>query len=354
MNARHEEAAGIAVIGAGMVAGTHLAAIAASEKKLLLKGVLSRQAKNAENLLSKLNLPLLSEARIYTSLEEIASSDNVDFALLITPPNVRVDMVESLAKAGKPILMEKPIARNLAEARQIVETCEEADVPLGVVFQHRFREASIEAQALVASQRLGPLYLAEITVPWWRPQSYYEEAGRGSYTRDGGGVLINQAIHTMDLALSLTGPVSCVQAMTATTTTHEMEAEDFAVAGLRYANGAAGSLVASTASFPGASETIRLHFEKASLELVSGVLWLSWRDGRTEQLGEVASTGGGADPMAFTHEWHQAVIEDFVEALRDGRPPAVTGREALRVHSLIDAIEQSARSGCLTNLEADI
>ena len=197
-----------------------------------------------------------------------------------------------------------------------------------------------------------PLYLAEITVPWWRAQSYYDEPGRGTYSRDGGGVLISQAVHTLDLAVSLTDRVVSVQAMTATTATHKMESEDFAVAGLRFANGAVGSLVASTASYPGASETIRLHFEKGSLELNSGVLWVSWRDGKTEQLGEVTSTGGGADPMAFTHEWHQSVIEDFAEALRHGRSPLVTGRDALRVHHLIDAIEQSAKSGHVVKLEA--
>jgi predicted dehydrogenase len=111
---------------------------------------------------------------------------------------------------------------------------------------------------------LGALGYAEIAVPWWREQSYYDEPGRGTYARDGGGVLISQAIHTIDLALSLTGPVAEVQAMTATTRFHAMEAEDVAVAGLRFANGAVGSLTASTASFPGGAEWIRLHFERAS------------------------------------------------------------------------------------------
>lgn len=353
MNAKPEEAANIAVIGAGMVAATHLAAIADAPEKLQLGGILSRQAGNARGLLARLELPALANARIYEALDEIAASSSIDFALLITPPNARLNIVECLAKAGKPVLMEKPIARNLEEARQIVEICEKAEIPLGVVFQHRFRQASLEARALVESGSLGQFYLAEITVPWWRPQSYYDEPGRGSYERDGGGVLISQAVHAMDLALSLTGPVSSVQAMAATTASHDMESEDFAVAGLRYADGAVGSLVASTASYPGASESICLHFAKASVELKSGVLTVSWRDGKTEHLGEIASTGGGADPMAFTHDWHQAVIEDFAAAIRQGRPPLVTGREALRVHHLIDAIEQSAQSGRVISLEAE-
>lgn len=353
MNAKQGEGVRVAVIGAGMVAGTHLAAIADLAGKVRLEGILARQASKALDLLATLNLPPLADARVFENLDEIAVNDGIDFALLITPPNARIDIVERLANAGKPILMEKPIGRNLSEARRTVEMCERAGVQLGIVLQHRFRKASLDARALMDSGKLGSLYLAEILVPWWRPQSYYDEPGRGSYARDGGGVLINQAIHTMDLALWLTGPVTSVQAMTATTTTHDMESEDFAVAGLRFENGAAGSLVASTASFPGTSETIRLHFDKASLELDAGVLRVTWRDGRIQQLGEVTSTGGGADPMAFTHDWHQAVIEDFATALRDGRSPAVTGREALGVHHLIDAIEQSAQSGRETNLRGE-
>lgn len=138
--------------------------------------------------------------------------------------------------------------------------------------------------------------------------------------------------------------------MTATTRFHRMESEDFATAGLRFANGAVGSLVASTASFPGGAETIGLHFDKASLHLGSGVLTVRWRDGREERFGAAATTGGGADPMAFTHEWHQAVIEDFAGALVDRRPPVASGRAALAAHHLIDAIARSAAEGRITEV----
>jgi predicted dehydrogenase len=165
-------------------------------------------------------------------------------------------------------------------------------------------------------------------------------------------VLISQAIHTIDLALSLAGPVDSVRAMATTTRFHDMEAEDFVVAGLHFANGAAGSLVASTASFPGGAESITLHFDKASLHLQSGRLELRWRDGREETFGATGGTGGGADPMAFTHEWHQGIIEDFATALFENRDPAVTGEAALAAHDLIDAIIRSARSGQAEDLAA--
>ena len=124
-----------------------------------------------------------------------------------------------------------------------------------------------------------------------------------------------------------------------------MEAEDFVTAGLTFANGAVGSMVASTASFPGGAESIMLHFDRASLHLASGELVTRWRDGRVETEGATGGTGGGADPMAFTHAWHQDIITDFAAAIAEGRDPIVTGEAALAAHDLIDATIRSARSG---------
>src|SRR5690606_37836056 len=144
---------------------------------------------------------------VYSSVEEAARDTDVDFAIIATPPNARIDIVGKLAKAGKHILMEKPVARNTQEADGLVALCREAGVTLGIIFQHRMRAASQKARELVDGGTLGALGLCEISVPWWRAQSYYDEPGRGTLARDGGGVLISQAIHTIDLALSLTGPV---------------------------------------------------------------------------------------------------------------------------------------------------
>ncbi|WP_404403999.1 Gfo/Idh/MocA family oxidoreductase [Pelagibacterium halotolerans] len=330
------------LVGTGMVARTHLAALRAAAPRVWLKGVTARHVKSAQDFAESAGGETLT---IYPDIAAVAADDDVDVAVIATPPNARAMVVEPLALAGKHILLEKPVGRTSAEAEEVVRICEEAGVTLGVFFQHRMRAASLKAAELVDSGALGSFGLAEITVPWWREQAYYDEPGRGTYARDGGGVLISQAIHTIDLALSLTGPVAAVQAMTATTRFHQMESEDFATAGLRFANGAVGSLVASTASFPGGAETIILHFDKASLHLGSGVLTVRWRDGREESFGATATTGGGADPMAFTHEWHQAIIEDFADALTEGRAPAASGRAALAAHHLIDAIARSASEG---------
>lgn len=334
------------IVGAGMVAKTHVLACAASPEKIRLKAIVDGGSGRAKALAAEAAKHTGHHVAVHASIEEAARDEDVDFAIIATPPNARADIVVPLAKAGKHILLEKPVARNTQEAADLVALCRDAGVTLGIIFQHRMRAASQKARELVASGTLGELGLCEISVPWWRTQAYYDEPGRGTLARDGGGVLISQAIHTIDLALSLAGPVARVQAMAATTRFHKMETEDYVSAGLRFKNGAVGSLVASTASFPGAPESILLHFDKASLRLASGLLHVDWRDGRQETFGGAASgTGGGADPMAFTHEWHQGVFDDFVDAISSGRPPVVTGEAALLSHRLIDAIINSAETG---------
>ncbi len=227
----------------------------------------------------------------------------------------------------------------------LVEAAEAAGVRLGVVFQSRFREASLALKARLAEGALGELAAASIACPWWRPQSYYDEPGRGTLARDGGGVLITQAIHTLDLALSLTGPVAEVAALCGTTRVHRMATEDFAGAGLRFANGAFGALFATTAEYPGFPERIELIGTAATAVLAAGVVTLHHHDGRSERIGEEQATGGGADPMAFPHDAHRALLADFLDALDQDREPVPSGRAALRVHRFIDAVLRSSELG---------
>ncbi|MEO1308947.1 MAG: Gfo/Idh/MocA family oxidoreductase, partial [Pseudomonadota bacterium] len=235
----------VALIGLGMVAGTHVKAIAASDR-VQLSGLMGRNLDRAAAFAAE-HAP---DAKVYKSVAELAADPMLDFVIVATPPDARVDITRALVDAGKPILMEKPIERTLTVAQDIVAMCDEAELPLGMVFQHRMRPAAQELIQLVDEGMLGPIAAVEIHIPWWRPQSYYDELGRGTYDRDGGGVMLTQAIHTFNVALRLTGPVQRVQAMTRTTALHHMEAEDFVVAGLEFASGAVGSLFASTASFP--------------------------------------------------------------------------------------------------------
>ena len=340
----------IALIGTGMVAKTHLLAIADLKGKVHLSGVFSRSSANAEKFAKDAQELLGKEIKQYQSVEEIADDPEVDFVILLTPPNARIEITKTLAEKGKAILMEKPIERTLQAAEQIVEICQSANVKLGIVFQHRTRAASQKLADLMRANTFGKLCIVDVCVPWWREQAYYDEPGRGTYARDRGGVLISQAIHSLDLMLSLTGDVTQVQAMARTSALHKMESEDYVSAGLEFSNGAIGSLLATTANFPGDTEAIVLHFEKAVAELKTGELKISWHDGKTEHFGNETTSGGGADPMAFTHEWHQAIIEDFADSLLQNKDPLVTGKEGLKVHKLIDALVRSSAQKCAIKL----
>ena len=330
------------IVGTGMVSATHLAAIADLRDKVTLVGVLSRCPDKASVFAQSAEQQLGYAIRVYNSVQEIATDSAVDFAIVLTPPNARKEIVSVLAAAGKSILMEKPVERTSEAAAELVQICESGAVTLGIVFQHRMRASSQQLLTMIQQDAFGKLCIVEARIPWWREQSYYDVAGRGSYSRDGGGVLISQAIHSLDLMLSLTGGVSEVQAMASTTSLHCMESEDYVTAGIKFSNGAVGSLIASTASYPGESESLSFQFEKAAVTLQSGQLIIHWRDGRNETFGEDAASGGGSDPMAFTHAWHALVLKNFVDSLNSEIDPIATGRQALNVHYLIDAIVSSS------------
>lgn len=333
---------GVALVGAGMIARTQVAALSAIGDQIRLHTIISRHPERAASLAEHY---AGERPEFSANLATVTENPAVQFVIVATPPSVRIELIAALASAGKHILLEKPVARTTAEATRVVEICERAGVTLGVLFQHRMRASSKAALARIASGELGELGHVEISAPLWRDQSYYDTLGRGTYERDGGGVLITQAIHTIDLALSLTGPVASVQAMTATTPLHDMEAEDFAIAGLRFASGAVGSLVASTATFPHGEEVITLHFRNGSLRLSKYELVVYWRDGRID-IDVAEKHGDNAEgPVVQNHAWHQAMIEDFNAAIIESRAPIVAGRDALASHRLIEAIVTSSRLG---------
>lgn len=331
---------GIGVIGAGMGAKPHALALQSLAKDIAVLGVYRRDAAQRAAFCSTYGFP---EAESY---EALLADPRLDAVLVLTPPNAREAIVAAAAKAGKPVLLEKPVERTLAAAERIVALCDAADVTLGVIFQHRFRRASRYLAEAVAENRYGRLEAVHLVVPWWRPQEgYYDQPGRGTFAQDGGGVLITQAIHSLDLMLSLCGEVSAVTAMAKTTRLHQMETEDFVSAGLEFANGAVGAVMATTASFPGGPESITLNFERASATLTAGNLTIRTMAGETITEGEASEGGGGADPMAFPFDWHAAQIADFADAVRHGRQPVSTGHTALHVHRLIDAMMASAKAG---------
>ena len=280
------------------------------------------------------------------SLGTILEDDGVEAVAVFTPANTHCEIAMQAAAAGKHVLMEKPLDITTARAEQLVAACRSAGVKLGVVLQHRFRPAGMKLAELLAAGELGAIVGCSTIIRLWRPQSYYDEPGRGSFARDGGGVLISQGIHTLDLMMSLAGAIAEVTGFATTTPVHRMETEDMVCAAARFENGAFGTIDATTAAYPGFLEEIILTGEKGTAALRGTELLVQLQDGRKIEIEADRSAGGtGADPMAFPHDYHRAVMADFVEAIRNDREPKVTGEEALKVHRLIDALIETGRTG---------
>ena len=335
---------GVGVVGTGMAAKPHALALNDLKDIIEVKGIFSRNEEKCKLFAENYNFVTAN------NIEDISQNSEIDMVIIITPPNQRLELVDKLSRAGKHILMEKPIERSTEKAEKIVDICHKNKVSLGIVFQHRFRESSKKLKQLINENKLGPIYSVQVNIPWWRDQSYYDEPGRGTYERDGGGVLISQAIHTLDLMISLVGPVEAVQAISQRTPFHIMEAEDFVSGAFKFKNGAIGSLMASTSSYPGYPESIILNCEKGSAKLESGTLIIQWQNNKIEEFGETSGTGGSADPMAFPFDWHKSLIKNFALSLNDNKSTIVSGEEALKVHTLIDALIESSNKGILVKI----
>ncbi|MBP0437063.1 Gfo/Idh/MocA family protein [Tianweitania sediminis] len=330
----------IAIVGLGMAVTPHAKGLMDLGDTVEVVHAFSPSAERRRAFGEKFPFPLCD------NLQTILDDRSVEAVAVFSPANTHRDIGLACAAAGKHVLMEKPIDITTARATELVEGCRKAGVRLGIVLQHRFRPAGLKLRALLEEGELGRIVGCSTIIRLWRPQSYYNEPGRGSFARDGGGVLISQGIHTLDLMLSLAGGIGEVTGFATTTPVHQMETEDMVCAAVRFRNGAFGTIDATTAAYPGFLEEIVLTCERGTAALRGTELLVQFHDGRTVAIEPDRSAGGtGADPMAFPHDYHRAVMADFVEAIRNGREPKVTGEEALKVHHLIDALIETGRTG---------
>lgn len=337
----------IAIIGLGMAVTPHARGLVDLADKVEVVHAFSPSEARRNAFAARFPFPACD------SIDTILNDDSVEAVAVFTPASTHRDIARQCAAAGKHVLMEKPLDITTARAEELVAACRDAGVTLGVVLQHRFRPAGMRLAELLRNGELGRIVGCSTIIRLWRPQSYYDEPGRGSFARDGGGVLISQGIHTLDLMLSLAGPIAEVTGFATTTPIHRMETEDMVCAAARFANGAFGTIDATTAAYPGFLEEIILTCEKGTALLRGTELLVQLQDGRTITVEPDRSPGGtGADPMAFPHDYHRAVMEDFVDAIRQKREPKVTGEEALKVHRLIDALIETGRTGAAVQVPA--
>lgn len=329
----------LALIGLGMAAKPHCLALRDLSDQIEVVTAFSRSAERRAAAARDWGLPVVDD------LDRLIADRSIDAALILTPPTTHLDLVKRCAAAGKHVLLEKPIEVTLALAEETVSVAEQAGIRLAIVFQHRFRPRAITLARVIAEGRLGPLLSASAAIRWWRGPDYYAQEGRGMKARDGGGVLLTQAIHTLDLFLALVGePVREVAAFAATSRLRRIDTEDVVAGALRFANGAVGAIDATTLAYPGFPERIEIVGEHGTALIEGEGLTIAFKDGTRLVEGTAASAGGGADPMAFDHGPHRALIADFLAAIVEERPPVTNGRGALAVHRLIDSLLRSSES----------
>ncbi|MFO7973938.1 MAG: Gfo/Idh/MocA family oxidoreductase [Candidatus Hydrogenedentota bacterium] len=258
------------------------------------------------------------------------------------------------AKAGKHIISEKPLEVNTERIDKFLQAVDEAGIKLGCIFQNRFADGSQLVKQALDKGRFGKLVLGDAYIKWYRSEEYYKSGSwRGTRRLDGGGCLMNQGIHQIDLLLWFMGKVKRVSAKTSLVAHKGLEVEDLACALIEFENGSMGVIEGSTAIWPGHPARVEVHGDQGSVILEDGTLrFWDFKEAQPEdekiraEMPQAAAGAGASDPLAnVTHEGHRRQIQDFTEAIVEDRPPLIDGREGRRAVALIEAIYKAAESG---------
>ena len=344
---------GIGIVGCGMIARFHVRAlndIPGTRVTALFDQVPAAAEKLQKEAHEKWDIRCDTTADMDTMLKR----KDVDIVIITTPSGKHMEPAVAAAQAGKHVVVEKPMEITLERCDRIISACDQNNVKLCTIFPSRFGDANVELKKAVTSNRFGRLTLGETTCKWWREQSYYDQGGwRGTWALDGGGALMNQAIHNVDLLLWMMGDATHVMGFTSTLAHERIEVEDTAVACLRFKSGALGVIQATTSVWPGYPKTIAIHGDQGSAEIEQDDL-LRW-DFKAPQPGDdalrqrfaqkVGASGGSSDPSAISHVGHARQLADFVEAIQKGRPPQVDGREGRKAVEVILAVYEAQRTG---------
>lgn len=334
---------GFGIIGAGTIAGFHAQAIA-QLKGARLVGVASRSLENARKVADKHGVLATSDTAA------LLAHPDLHVVCITTPSGAHLEPALAAIRAGKHVVIEKPIEITTARVDEILAAADQARVRVVPIFQGRFGDGARTVKAALDAGRLGRLVLASAYVKWHRTAQYYT-GYRGSLGLDGGGAVINQAIHGLDLLQWFAGLPTEVFAWQTRRVHTGIEAEDTAAATLRFPDGALGAFEASTALWPGWSRRLELCGEHGSISLEDDRIakW-EFREARPEDDairagGSNALGSGASDPKAINTEGHRRQLQDLVDALTAGRAPALDGREGRKAVAFVNAIYESARTG---------
>lgn len=348
---------GFAIVGCGVIAPFHARAIAELPNARLV-AVCDVDRDRADAFAADFG------AESYAELHSVLDRRDVDVVSVCLPSGLHGAAGVPVVEAGKHLLVEKPMDITLEAADRTIEAARRHGVVAAVVSQHRFDAGIQRLREALEAGRLGRPLLGDAIVKWYRTQQYYEGAQwRGTWKLDGGGALMNQAIHYLDLLLWMMGPVERVFARTATVD-HEIEVEDVALALLAFRGGGMGTIQASTAVYPGMPERLEITGSGGTVVVEAGqvTVWeLKDEKGDTDPYGSTstvarvpAQAGGSADPSGISHEGHRLQIADLLEAIETGRDPLVTLEEGRRTLETVLAVYRSARSGREVTLGAAV
>ncbi len=339
-----------------MIARFHTRALA-EVRGAKLVALVSRHETNARAVAEMVGHP----CDVCTDLKPVLSRPDVDVVIVTTPSGAHLEPAIAAANAGKHVVVEKPLEITLDRCDRIIEACDRRHVKLCTIFPSRFGDANQALKQAVVSGRFGRLTLGETTCKWWRPQSYYDEGGwKGTKALDGGGALMNQAIHNVDLLSWIMGPVTHITGFIGTLAHERIEVEDTAVACLRFSSGALGVIQATTSVHPGFPKTIAIHGNRGSVVIEQDDV-LRWEfnpetsedKAVREQFAQKTGASGGANnPAAISHVGHARQLADFVNVLESGAEPGVDGREGRKAVEIILGIYRSAETGRTVELKS--
>jgi UDP-N-acetyl-2-amino-2-deoxyglucuronate dehydrogenase len=324
----------VVVVGAGFGAGAHLRAL--HEMGCRVVAVVTRRPDRADAVHR-----LFPDARVCWPAVD-ALDVGADLAIVASPAGTHLDVAREAARRGIDLVVEKPLEASLDRAEDLVAAARDGGVGLAVCLQHRAKPAGRELRSLVGSGALGTVTGGAVTVPWWRPPAYYDEPGRGTYARDGGGVLITQAIHTLDLFLAAVGSPTRVRAA-ATRAAQPMEAEDTIAGVLDYGGGRLAPVYATVAAYPGRDEELWIS-GTAGTAFVRGADLLRYTaPGADPEIVVTGPAGSTAvDPGAMPTAWHRSLIEDALRSFATGGQPLAGGESALVTQRVVAAMYRSA------------
>lgn len=331
-----------AILGPGIVAQNHQQAILANAHLgARLVAVGHYNPSRFDEISATFGVPCLT-------IEELLTRSEIDAVCICTPSGQHAVQAIAAARAGKHVLVEKPMAINLADADAMIAACAQAGVKLGVMFQRRAEPLFQQIYRALRAGDLGELTLGMVSMPYHRNQAYFNQAGwRGTWALDGGGILMNQGIHLVDLLVWYMGNPVSVQAY-GDTLHRSIQVEDTLCATLRFANGALATITATTTASPGFPHRLEFYGTNGGIQVEGEVAgrWTladpSKASVEPPQTGQAAAAGAGGDPRAISNTGFIAIIRDFIQAIREDRPPLVSGQEGRRSLATVLSIYQAA------------